>query len=75
MFITKFEKEELKKQVRILSDGLSYAQDEIKKMKEDANIKQKAFESWLPVLMRIENSMYGLKLDGTPKKKPGRKAK
>lgn len=68
MFISKEEKALINDVLGLLTENV----EEIKKRLESLNV---AVTSQNYRLVSLENAAYGLKKDGTPRAKPGRKAK
>ena len=67
MFISNYEKEQMRVSVRTLQAQMVQVMGELKALK-DAQKPKKA----KPIIFRTGEAPWGYKKDGTPKKKPGR---
>lgn len=68
MFISKYEKEEMRVSIRTLQAQVVHLFDEIKALKAI----QKPKKAPKAVIFRTGEAPWGYKKDGTPKKRPGR---
>lgn len=68
MFISKYEKEEMRISIRTLQAQMVHLMDELKTLKAAQNPK-KAPKA---VIFRTGEAPWGYKKDGTPKKRPGK---
>jgi hypothetical protein len=68
MFISNYDKEQMRVSIRTLQAQMVHVMDELKVLK-DAQKPKKALK---PIIFRTGEAPWGYKKDGTPKKKPGR---
>ena len=66
MFISNYEKEQMRVSIRTLQAQVIHLFDEIKELKASKAAKKKP-----PSIFRTDEAPWGYKLDGTPKKRPG----
>jgi hypothetical protein len=68
MFISNYDKEQMRVSIRTLQAQVTHLFEEIKALK-DAQKPKKALK---PIIFRTDEAPWGYKKDGTPKKRPGR---
>jgi hypothetical protein len=68
MFISNYEKEQMRVSIRTLQAQMVQVMGELKSLK-DAQKPKKALK---PIIFRTDDAPWGYKKDGTPKKRPGR---
>jgi hypothetical protein len=66
MFISNYEKEQMRVSIRTLQAQVIHLFDEIKELKASKAAKKKPSS-----IFRTDEAPWGYKLDGTPKKRPG----
>ena len=69
MFISNYEKEQMRVSVRTLQAQVVHLFDEIEKLKAIGAAKKKPLPK---LIFRTDEAPWGYKKDGTPKKRPGR---
>jgi hypothetical protein len=68
MFISNYEKEQMRVSIRTLQAQMVQVMGELKAL-QDAQKPKKALK---PIIFRTGEAPWGYKKDGTPKKRPGR---
>jgi hypothetical protein len=71
MFISNYEKEEMRVSIRTLQAQVTHLFDEIKELKAKRTINRVIKKKPL-FIFRTDEAPWGYKLDGTPKKRPGK---
>lgn len=71
MFISNYEKEEMRVSIRTLQAQMVHVMDELKALKASPRPKKKEKSP----IFRTDEAPWGYKLDGTPKKRPGKPIK
>ena len=72
MFISNYEKEQMRVSIRTLQAQVTHLFAEIKELKSNKVVKQKPAPK---IIFRTDEAPWGYKKDGTPKKRPGRAIK
>jgi hypothetical protein len=67
MFISNYDKEQMRVSIRTLQAQVVHLFDEIKELKANKVVKKKPTP-----IFRTDEAPWGYKKDGTPKKRPGR---
>jgi len=70
MFISSFEKSGIQKSLKSLQDQISELKDQVSKL--SSKVKSPKVKKSNRPLIRTADAPWGLKLDGTPRKRPGR---
>jgi hypothetical protein len=68
MFISNYEKEQMRVSIRTLQAQIVQVMGELKALKDI----QKPKKALKPIIFRTDEAPWGYKKDGTPKKRPGR---
>jgi hypothetical protein len=69
MFISNYEKEQMRVSIRTLQAQMVHIFDEIKELKANKVVKKKPTPK---PIFRTDEAPWGYKKDGTPRKRPGR---
>ncbi len=70
MFISKVEKNRIRVEIGLLKGQIAFLLDEVKDLKASKHFKDKCPTK--AFIIRTAEAPWGYKLDGTPKKQPGR---
>ena len=68
MFISNYDKEQMRVSIRTLQAQMVQVMGELKALKD----VQKPKKALKPIIFRTDEAPWGYKKDGTPKKRPGR---
>jgi hypothetical protein len=69
MFISNAEKHDIQVAINLLKGQIAFLLDEVKDLKARKPVKEKKAKAFI---VRTAEAPWGYKLDGTPKKQPGR---
>ena len=72
MFISNYEKEQMRVTIRTLQAQITHIFEEIKELKASKVVKKKPAPK---LIFRTDEAPWGYKKDATPRKRPGRKIK
>jgi hypothetical protein len=72
MFISNYDKEQMRVSIRTLQAQVIHLFDELKELKANKVVKKKPMPK---LIFRTDEAPWGYKKDGTPKKRPGRAIK
>ena len=68
MFISNYDKEQMRVSIRTLQAQMVQVMGELKALKDS----QKPKKALKPIIFRTDEAPWGYKKDGTPRKRPGR---